>query len=545
MRKLLSIIVGLSLPLAVLALDYSDATGRYTDPSFTRSEAAAISVLTNAGVVSGNDDGSFLPRRTLNRAEFAKIAVLSAGIEVSVAGNCFPDVRNEWFARYVCTAKKRGIVQGNPDGLYHPERNVNYAEAVKILAGLYGYDVSMQLGDAWFAPFLRAADERGVLLPVALDPGALLTRGQMARLTAAVMAEAAGELDLYRAAENGETVASSSSSSSSSSSISSSSSSSSTSSSSSFSSTSTVLDLPVRSRFLVLGERTKPIAALTFFADKEAIFVRSVEIKLERKVLSFDTMYLVDENGVQIGQVSLDRLFDSTDKTWRASFSGGTYRIPKGTERQLAIEALLKERDKGGGSDELVKVEDFRMTAQGEDSGSNYNAIKPDSLVFPKHQTAQGRITSVVNALSETDSLPLGTNQVIGAFTFRGTHVSGAELRVENLEFQISKSSSVTVTNWQLGTGESSLRTPCTVNELIVSCYTIPAEIGTIPNEPRTLRLYGDVALEAGAQDYFLQVSLNQPGNPETIGAVQWTDGSGHFRWTELSSPVARSARFN
>jgi hypothetical protein len=64
---------------------------------------------------------------------------------------------------------------------------------------------------------MLAAEERGVSLPSSVEPDHSLTRGQMARLAAAFVAENDGELDAYRAAERGqfESVPSSSSSSSS------------------------------------------------------------------------------------------------------------------------------------------------------------------------------------------------------------------------------------------------------------------------------------------------------------------------------------------
>ena len=65
------------IPGIALALDFSDATARYKDAPFPKAETAGISLLTNAGALQGNPDGTFAPRRTLNRAEFLKIALLS------------------------------------------------------------------------------------------------------------------------------------------------------------------------------------------------------------------------------------------------------------------------------------------------------------------------------------------------------------------------------------------------------------------------------------------------------------------------------------
>ncbi len=80
---------------------------------------------------------------------------------------------------------------------------------------------------------------------------------------------------------------------------------------------------------------------------------------------------------------------------------------------------------------------------------------------------------------------------------------------------------------------------PCAVSDTLVSCIAIPDELGTLTG-PRTLRLFGDVSVDSGASSPFLQLSLNQAGSVGQSGAIQWTDGTGHFVWTELPSPVAR-----
>ena len=169
------------MPIAALALDYRDVSGRYTDAPFPQAEAAAIGMLTNLGVVSGNPDGTFTPNRTLNRAEFLKIALFSTpGLTVPMdhLSSCFPDVGNDaWFTPYICFGKVRGIVRGYLDGLFRPEREVNYVEAIKILTILYQYQLVIQAGDPWFGPYVRAAGARDVLLPEKIPPAKFLTRG--------------------------------------------------------------------------------------------------------------------------------------------------------------------------------------------------------------------------------------------------------------------------------------------------------------------------------------------------------------------------------
>ncbi len=571
--------VGILAPTLAFALNYTDATDKYTDAGrFTASESAAISVLTNLGTIAGNPDGSFQTSRGLNRAEFAKIVIslyiqmhtadgaeykwyeggeFSAGPNGIPSGQkCFPDVSlNDWFGAFVCEGKFRGFFEGNPDGKFHPERSVNYAEAVTMLVRIFGYDLPHVTGP-WYSTYLHAAADHDVDLSEDPNADTAITRGQAVRLSAAFVAEYQGELDLFRDAERGETVRSSSSmrsssrssssmstSSRGSSSSSNASSVSSGSSSSASSRAANLPDLPVRSHFLVLGERSEPIVGLKIFNELEGVYLRSVKVHLDDDINSIDTMFLVDENGVEIGQIPMDKLYDSSEQTYRATFSGGAYKVAKGKQITLAVEARLKPRGSGGGgSDELVVVDSLQFGLEGEDSGSTYTATSQS--VSPGHQTAQGRITGVTNALSATDSFSIGNDELVGAFTFAGTHVESTELRVRSVEFQVSKSADVVVGDWQLGATDTSDRVACTVNSDIVTCSNIPESLGTLTSGPRTLRLFGDVSLAPGATSPFLQVSINQPGSVGTQGAISWSDGSATFTWTELTQPIARSTKF-
>ena len=552
MRKFLATSLLIVIPAAALALDYTDVSGGYADAPFSRPEAAAISLLTNLEVVEGDpnpEDEShrlFHPERPLNRAEFAKIVFMARGSNTPPPlFDCFPDVTREWFSPFVCYEKQLGAVKGYPDGLFHPERNVNYAEALKILTVSFGYEIPSPLPrEHWYLPYARAAQEHKTVLPVSIAYDAALTRGQMARLAAGFVAEANGELDLYRMAERGQTpVRSSSSTSSSSSSFSSASSLSSSpasSASSTSSSFSVIHDFPARSRFLVAGERSQPIASATFFANLEAMFVRRAEVKLKNKIDGIDSMYIVAADGTELGQIALDKVFDTTEKTWRGALTSN-YRIPKGEQRVIGVEIRMKVRNQGGTSEEMVQVDSLKLTVEGEWS-TETSTTGTDGGPYPKHQTSMGRITSVRNAQEATGFLPLGPGQQLASFTIAGSAVENVNLKIEHLLFQVTASTFVNISNWQLGIVDSSERMNCSYNstDFAVSCSSLTDSLGTLGGGSRTFRFYGDVSLASGATAKDLQISLNLAGNLETLGAVRWTDGTGHFSWVELEEPLAR-----
>jgi hypothetical protein len=113
------------------------AEADFTDVSSVNPHYVAISSLVEQEILQGYDDGTFLPDREVNRAEALKIILLGMDVEVnedSVAGLLFSDVsESDWFFDYVGTAVTLGILQGYDDGTFRPEQTVNRAEALKIL----------------------------------------------------------------------------------------------------------------------------------------------------------------------------------------------------------------------------------------------------------------------------------------------------------------------------------------------------------------------------------------------------------------------------
>lgn len=142
----------------------------------------SIKVLELGGVVSGYDDKTFRPDNRINRVEFLKIVMKYAGI--SAGGNgCFSDVKSDWYAPYVCAAKVSGLVNGYNDGTFHPERNINFAEASKIIVNALEIGVDDVLdSDPWFKPFVKVLEQR---LAIPISIGSFdheITRAEMAEI---------------------------------------------------------------------------------------------------------------------------------------------------------------------------------------------------------------------------------------------------------------------------------------------------------------------------------------------------------------------------
>jgi len=150
----------------------------------------AILFLQANRIVEGYPDGTFRPDSTINRAEFTKILVESISvpnvIETCLQNNpsLFKDVNaQEWFSKYVCTAKKFGMIYGNPDGTFRPANPLNFAEAATLIARNYGVvnEIPKPVTE-WYRPFVEGLATRSAI-PLSITNFAQpLTRGEMAEI---------------------------------------------------------------------------------------------------------------------------------------------------------------------------------------------------------------------------------------------------------------------------------------------------------------------------------------------------------------------------
>jgi len=144
----------------------------------------AITALRTTGVIQGFPDGTFRPDIEVSRAEALKMMLLGSTITTGAVGSDpFPDVpRDEWYAPFVAAAKERKILQGTQAGTFEPERTVNQAEALKIILLLNEIPLKAAKSEEWFAPVYEQAKERSLLNGSAVNPGAALTRGELAQI---------------------------------------------------------------------------------------------------------------------------------------------------------------------------------------------------------------------------------------------------------------------------------------------------------------------------------------------------------------------------
>lgn len=93
----------------------------------------AVATLTAMGIVEGYPNGDFGSNDLISRAELVTMAVRFFQ-PAETAGQTFPDVPAEaWYADAVATAAALGLVKGQDDGTFGPERPITRAETAAIL----------------------------------------------------------------------------------------------------------------------------------------------------------------------------------------------------------------------------------------------------------------------------------------------------------------------------------------------------------------------------------------------------------------------------
>jgi polyhydroxybutyrate depolymerase len=151
----------------------------------------AVEFLHSREVISGYPDGTFQPHQPINRVELLKIVFKGRSDVTPVQRRCFSDINPDaWYAPYVCAAERRGIVDGYPDGTYKPERTVNFAEAIKIILNAYEQDIAGVEevgGERWYAPYVNSLDERDIFDQSGYLPWEDLTRERAADLLARIL----------------------------------------------------------------------------------------------------------------------------------------------------------------------------------------------------------------------------------------------------------------------------------------------------------------------------------------------------------------------
>ena len=93
----------------------------------------------NNGYISGMGDGTFNPKGATTRAQFASMIAKAMGYDDSLAGETrFKDVpADQWYAGVITYCFDNDIISGYDDGTFQPEKTITRQEAASILKNAF------------------------------------------------------------------------------------------------------------------------------------------------------------------------------------------------------------------------------------------------------------------------------------------------------------------------------------------------------------------------------------------------------------------------
>ena len=189
MKKLLAMVLALVMTLS-LAVSANAAFKDVKD--IDESYAEAVEVLTGMKVFKGYEDGSFLPKNAITRAEVAAIVyriyttdVKDTYVKNYETYNKFADMAGAgWAKGYIGYCANAALVKGYPDGNFKPSGNVTGYEVLAMILRAVGYDQKNEFtGADWALHVAEIAERQGILDNVkGVDLNAPATREVVAEL---------------------------------------------------------------------------------------------------------------------------------------------------------------------------------------------------------------------------------------------------------------------------------------------------------------------------------------------------------------------------
>ena len=189
MKKLLAMVLALVMTLS-LAVSANAAFKDVKDIDETYAEA--VEVLTGMKVFKGYEDGSFLPKNAITRAEVAAIVyriyttdVKDTYVKNYETYNKFADMAGAgWAKGYIGYCANAALVKGYPDGNFKPSGNVTGYEVLAMILRAVGYDQKNEFtGADWALHVAEIAEQNKILKNVkGVDLNAPATRELVSEL---------------------------------------------------------------------------------------------------------------------------------------------------------------------------------------------------------------------------------------------------------------------------------------------------------------------------------------------------------------------------
>ncbi len=183
LTRVLALVLTFAMMISTVAM-----AATFTDIEAGSTYAEATAVLADLGILYGYEDGTFGADKVITRAEVVAVVNRLQGLSdaAKAAGGAtqYTDVPStEWYAGDVNLATQMGIVSGDGNGLFRPNDQVKYEEAVKMVVAALGYNQEYVLRrGGWPTGYLVIATEAEISKGLSAGAGDPAYRGIVAKL---------------------------------------------------------------------------------------------------------------------------------------------------------------------------------------------------------------------------------------------------------------------------------------------------------------------------------------------------------------------------
>lgn len=160
------------------------AASSFPDVDENAAYAEAVEYLNEIGIMQGDNNGNFNPDKNVTRAEMAVVICRMLGEDTSATdGTVFSDVpANHWANGFIIKAAELGIVSGYGNGKFGPSDTLTYEQAVTMLVRAVGMDATVEQMGGYPHGFLAIATEKNLLTGIDAQMGMGFSRANVAKL---------------------------------------------------------------------------------------------------------------------------------------------------------------------------------------------------------------------------------------------------------------------------------------------------------------------------------------------------------------------------
>jgi hypothetical protein len=101
---------------------------------------STIGIFVKLGLVNGYQDGGFHPDASITRAEFATVLAKVFGLSGNAAGSTLSDISGHWAEASISALQQKGVISGYQNGTFMPNRVISRAEIIAMISKIINLD---------------------------------------------------------------------------------------------------------------------------------------------------------------------------------------------------------------------------------------------------------------------------------------------------------------------------------------------------------------------------------------------------------------------